>query len=481
MGYRFPRLNNISFWLLPPSLILFVFASVIEGGAGTGWTLLGKELLLGDQEAIKLFSMREIPQVLNYLNETQVIGYYCLSNFLLLTYVKMPIARGQYAWVGKNFYSTHQTKYLNKNRLTFNIISLSKRCNVTKAAQRDYKLNPWFITGFIDSEGCFFLNIYLAKGYNTGWTIKPSFKLALNKKDIVLLEKIQKYFGIGKIYKQRADSIEYRVQNLKDLEIIISHLDKYPLLTQKRADFELFRKAIYLMLDKKHLTLDGLRKIISIRAAMNWGLSDKIKAAFPGIIPMERTLVTTKKIEDLSWLAGFTSGEGCFLCTIYKSNTKMGESVLLRFVITQHFKDEQLMKNLIEYFGCGNLYKKNERVLDFVVSKLSDINKIIIPFFSKYPLEGEKYKDFIDFCKIAELMGNKAHLTKEGLDQIRSIKSQMNTARDSSASGISNSITLSRESLSGSDDTSFDTSDKLTNSSKDIDTEPENSTCLVRK
>lgn len=31
----FPRLNNISFWLLPPSLLLFVFASVIENGAGT--------------------------------------------------------------------------------------------------------------------------------------------------------------------------------------------------------------------------------------------------------------------------------------------------------------------------------------------------------------------------------------------------------------------------------------------------------------
>lgn len=35
----FPRLNNISFWLLPPSLLLFVFASVIENGVGTGWTL----------------------------------------------------------------------------------------------------------------------------------------------------------------------------------------------------------------------------------------------------------------------------------------------------------------------------------------------------------------------------------------------------------------------------------------------------------
>ena len=35
----FPRLNNISFWLLPPSLILFLFASAIENGASTGWTL----------------------------------------------------------------------------------------------------------------------------------------------------------------------------------------------------------------------------------------------------------------------------------------------------------------------------------------------------------------------------------------------------------------------------------------------------------
>lgn len=34
MSNRFPRLNNISFWLLIPSLLLFVFASIIENGAG---------------------------------------------------------------------------------------------------------------------------------------------------------------------------------------------------------------------------------------------------------------------------------------------------------------------------------------------------------------------------------------------------------------------------------------------------------------
>ncbi len=35
----FPRLNNISFWLIPPAFILLLLSSVVDGGAGTGWTL----------------------------------------------------------------------------------------------------------------------------------------------------------------------------------------------------------------------------------------------------------------------------------------------------------------------------------------------------------------------------------------------------------------------------------------------------------
>ena len=35
----FPRLNNISFWLLPPSLCLLLISSLVEVGAGTGWTM----------------------------------------------------------------------------------------------------------------------------------------------------------------------------------------------------------------------------------------------------------------------------------------------------------------------------------------------------------------------------------------------------------------------------------------------------------
>jgi hypothetical protein len=53
----------------------------------------------------------------------------------------------------------------------------------------------------------------------------------------------------------------------------------------------------------------------------------------------------------------------------------------------------------------------------------------VIPFFQRVPLHGLKYKNFTDFCKVADIMKEKGHLTEEGLDQIRLIKAGMNTGR----------------------------------------------------
>jgi hypothetical protein len=53
------------------------------------------------------------------------------------------------------------------------------------------------------------------------------------------------------------------------------------------------------------------------------------------------------------------------------------------------------MKSLIEYFKCGNLLKKRETV-HFSITKFTDLNEKIIPFFEKYPVLGVKSKDFAD-------------------------------------------------------------------------------------
>jgi hypothetical protein len=52
-----------------------------------------------------------------------------------------------------------------------------------------------------------------------------------------------------------------------------------------------------------------------------------------------------------------------------------------------------------------------------------------MPFFDKYPLQGVKSLDYADWCRVAELIKDKKHLTQEGLDQIRKIKAGMNTGR----------------------------------------------------
>jgi hypothetical protein len=92
------------------------------------------------------------------------------------------------------------------------------------------------------------------------------------------------------------------------------------------------------------------------------------------------------------------------------------------------------MKSLGTYLGCGRYEARskdtNTQVGDFVVTKLSDITEKIIPFFDKYPINGVKHLDNLDFCRVAELMQNKAHLTPEGLDHIRKIKIGMNKGRE---------------------------------------------------
>jgi hypothetical protein len=81
-------------------------------------------------------------------------------------------------------------------------------------------------------------------------------------------------------------------------DVIIPHFEKYPLLTQKLADFILFKEIVHKVILKEHLTLKGLEVIISKRIAMNLGYlqEEKFKAAFPNILKTERPLINTIEI-----------------------------------------------------------------------------------------------------------------------------------------------------------------------------------------
>jgi len=229
--------------------------------------------------------------------------------------------------------------------------------------------------------------------------------------------------------------VAYKVTSAKDLDFVINHFDKYPLITFKLADYLLFKQVVGMIQLKEHLTNDGVEKIVGIKASINKGLSEELKAAFPNLIPVKRPLVSplsalsAKNIFDPYWLAGFTSGEGCFILNLFKSSAyKTGFKVQLRFQITQHSRDEALFRSFVEYFECGNVYFR-EGAVDFIVQKSSDLDRKIIPFFNKYPIVGDKSLNFKDFFKVVELIKHKKHLTQSGLDQILKIKEGFNTKR----------------------------------------------------
>ena len=266
--------------------------------------------------------------------------------------------------------------------------------------------------------------------------MEVNFTINLHVRDMELLKLIQAYFGgVGRIGKERNNCCDYTIGSLNQiLTKVIPHFDKYPLKTQKYADYLLFKEVVMMMQRGEHLTIEGLQKIINIRASINKGLSPLLKEAFPNFVPVPRPLVEDKNIPSPQWVAGFTSGEGCFYIVISKSNSlqSVGFNVRLRFILSQDARDEHLMRNFITYFNCGNCEKAKDGMVYFKVTKFADNYEKIIPFFSKYHIHGVKAMDFQDWCKVAELMKVKAHLTREGLDQIAKIKENTNRGRTDS-------------------------------------------------
>jgi len=316
-----------------------------------------------------------------------------------------------------------------KTKYSLNFLLLNKVRYISQKFSSD--LDPNFITGFTDAEGSFMIFVSKSSENRIGWSVGARFEISLHIRDEDLLNRIRTYFnGAGNITKFGEKKITFRVNDLEQItNIIIPHFQNYPLITKKRVDFKLFSNVVKLLSNKEHLTIDGLDKIVAIRASMNLGLSESLKASFPLIMPVPKPDFNLNKNFHPQWIAGFTSGEGYFGVKILSSSTiKSGKQVKLIFQLTQHSRDEILMKNLVDYFGCGKYYTSRKRG-DFQVIKLSEIIEIIIPFFQNNCIKGEKFKDFKDWCIVANLMKNKKHLSEEGLKYIQDIVKSMNKGR----------------------------------------------------
>ena len=128
------------------------------------------------------------------------------------------------------------------------------------------------------------------------------------------------------------------------------------------------------------------------------------------------------------YVVGFVDGEGCFSITLNKNDNRLPEARLI-FEIELREDDLPILERIKETLGCGNIYHleyaryaKWRPHYKYKVSNFRDISEKVIPFFKRYPLQAKKSESFDKFCQAAEIIGRKEHLTKQGIEKIRNLK-----------------------------------------------------------
>jgi len=153
-------------------------------------------------------------------------------------------------------------------------ILLSK--NQTRADNQQGRLDPWWIAGFVDGEGCFSVSIFKNATSKSGVQVFPEFVVTQGAKSVAALEALQQFFNCGKLYKNnRSDNhreplYRYCVRASQDLrQKIIPFFEKYPLQTAKQQDFLVFCQVVKAIEKREHLNVEGLARIRMLAATTN--------------------------------------------------------------------------------------------------------------------------------------------------------------------------------------------------------------------
>ena len=127
-------------------------------------------------------------------------------------------------------------------------------------------LDPWFVTGLAEGEGCFCISFAVRAKLRTGLEARPSFSLSLNERDRELLEDLKAFFECGWIRQSRSDrTFKYEVRAISDLvAYIVPHFERFPLGGAKRRSFVGFAEVCRMIEQGDHLSRAGMRDIVHI-------------------------------------------------------------------------------------------------------------------------------------------------------------------------------------------------------------------------
>ena len=134
-------------------------------------------------------------------------------------------------------------------------------------------LEPNWIVGFVDGEGCSSVSVHRNSMMHRhgGRQLQPVFQIYQHQDHREVLEAVVPTFGCGRIRSKgpRSSVLTYSVESLRDLEVkVIPFFEQYPPIV-KRSDFASFAVVVRSMREKEHLTRSGFERLIHLAYGMN--------------------------------------------------------------------------------------------------------------------------------------------------------------------------------------------------------------------
>ena len=217
------------------------------------------------------------------------------------------------------------------------------------------------------------------------------------------------------------------------------------------------KRLIFVLTQKETAILNHIHETLGIGRVRTYGpysryrVDDKkgilvLTALFNGNLVLDKRKVQVKKWLDIlnieqrnnnvlpllnnSWLSGFIDAEGCFNVTLFKRKSmRLGYLVKLRFMIDQ--KDS--LHNMLFIKDQLNLFLTHRKLKKGSIGTMHRIESnsfvkapLIIEYLKKFRLKSKKQESFDKWVTVYELVKNKAHLTEQGLSEIRKLSKEVN-------------------------------------------------------
>ncbi|RYE13431.1 MAG: hypothetical protein EOP34_08850, partial [Rickettsiales bacterium] len=327
--------------------------------------------------------------------------------FLMIFFMVMPAMVGGF---GNNNVQSLDLSYLNDSTSTEKSEGLFDSKTKELKILSNNNLGS-YLAGLIEGEGSIVVPRPEKERNSKGSLYYPCVRVVFLLVDKPLADKLKNIFGGRFVFPQNQKYFLWQIQNLSSLIKLVETVNG------------LFRTP----------KIEALHRLIS------W-LNNKTENNIPLLGTDDRDIITN------NWLAGFSDADGNFsLFLTNRGNNSIRVQQQFRLEIRQSYHRPAegklsvesyftIMAKISEYLETNLLTRvrtqKDNSYYSFMAIAHSGLSHdLTITYFDRHPLFSSKRLNYLDWKRVRELVSKKKHLTKSGLDEIKTIKANFNSNR----------------------------------------------------